>query len=768
MPSARGAPSSQLLPALYAPLLCCCLQGMRVRDLKMAIADKTVNDGARDFDLLIQNAETRAGDFSVGRGLLMMTFSWSGAVNACRGSKQPEPRPPIEGMYKAPQPPRWPKITPPRSPRAHSSTSHGVLSSAVYTNDNELVPKNTRVIVTRQAAAAGKGLRGNAVPKHLTTAGFAAGQAGLLRGLGGGGLGAGGLDGGGPGGGQDSDVARSLSTVSRIAEAAVLPGMEAYARQAAGRAHYAARRAAAGLKEGEELPVRLKGVPQKFQHVNEDGVATLRANDDKFAAQLDRVSDALAPGGAGGEGAGSGGVDYGDALPHALTCPLCKQLVRDAVVLQWAKLSACEPCVRAAMREGDGVCPLTDKKVRAWQDQLVPNKPLRRDAASFALAFAEGQRAKASAAAEEAAAEAAAAEAELLAAGGPDGGAGGRNAGKRVGVDAELDFGSNGGLGLGGGLGAGPGDGFGGFGDLGGGGLYDDFLDDDAAGFSGAAAAADDAPAAAYDPTTAPTGASAAAAAAAAVATAAAGNQGHGAPPAAATPPLPGDEGPRPPVGMPQPLPKREQCREFARGSCARGAACVHAHGDSGPAPSSFGSAQSHTGASPPAGGDPPMGSPPVGPPPPGPPPPGPPPMRGAGLGGYPGEFYPGDGAVMGGKGMVGQQSGWGPGGGQGMGWDAGGKGFGGKGAMMGPGPMMGKGGWGPGPMHQGGWGGDWGGGGGSDWNGGMGKGGWVNGGGMAMGKGGKGGASWEPWGAKRGGPEAVGGELKRGRGEGF
>ena len=174
------------------------------------------------------------------------------------------------------------------------------------------------------------------------------------------------------------DVGRSLTVVGRVAEAAAVPGLDALAAQSAQGKGYKGGKGNQWGKggkgsgpgdngTGEEQRRAPKGVPTKLLNFNEaTGVASVRANDAKFQASRDKATTEAGDDALGGPGS-RGPQDYGDALPPALQCPLCKGLVVDAVVLQWCRTSACDGCVRQAMRTNDSVCPITSEKVNAFE-----------------------------------------------------------------------------------------------------------------------------------------------------------------------------------------------------------------------------------------------------------------------------------------------------------------------------------------------------------------------------------------------------------------
>ena len=190
-----------------------------------------------------------------------------------------------------------------------ATITHALLHSlppTVYTNDNEMVAKNTQVVVRRVAAVDGKGLRHGMAPPVQKGPPQPAAFAVVHDSSEGG-----------------DDVSRTLQVVSRVAEASAVAGPE-------GPTGYRGNRGKGG--KGDDERQGPKGVPQKLLIRTGDGSLSIRADEDKFNQW--RQSSAQA--------AESGPVDYGEALPQRLTCPICKNIIEDAVVLQWAHQSACD------------------------------------------------------------------------------------------------------------------------------------------------------------------------------------------------------------------------------------------------------------------------------------------------------------------------------------------------------------------------------------------------------------------------------------------
>ena len=63
-------------------------------------------------------------------------------------------------------------------------------------------------------------------------------------------------------------------------------------------------------------------------------------------------------------------------LPDELTCPVCKKLVKDAVIIQCCSESFCYECIQEYLCENEFTCPLC-KATDISPETLVPNKALR-------------------------------------------------------------------------------------------------------------------------------------------------------------------------------------------------------------------------------------------------------------------------------------------------------------------------------------------------------------------------------------------------------
>lgn len=63
-------------------------------------------------------------------------------------------------------------------------------------------------------------------------------------------------------------------------------------------------------------------------------------------------------------------------LPAELTCPICKKLVKDAVIIQCCGGSFCYACIQEYLCENEFTCPLC-KETDVSPETLVPNKALR-------------------------------------------------------------------------------------------------------------------------------------------------------------------------------------------------------------------------------------------------------------------------------------------------------------------------------------------------------------------------------------------------------
>jgi len=285
---------------------------MRLLDLKIAIAEKKFGNSRGDFDLVVQQAQTKEA----------------------------------------------------------------------IMNDNTMVPKNTQVIVI-MVPANGKGLLRNISRNKVSQ---------ISQNI--------------PSNQNDyngnDEISKNLSTINRLAN--TQPTYERIGGKGKGASGYNNNHSngrgtgrggggggsgvgsgGSGIIDGEERKA-LKGVPMKFQRFNEEGVASMVANDEKFQHNRDKAIDthntlALS----------SQRSLYGDALSADYKCALCQEAMIDTVVLQWASKNTCDHCIRNLMRENQGICPFTNVKVRGWQDQLIPNKKLRKEINDFAIKFANGQ-----------------------------------------------------------------------------------------------------------------------------------------------------------------------------------------------------------------------------------------------------------------------------------------------------------------------------------------------------------------------------------------
>ena len=63
-------------------------------------------------------------------------------------------------------------------------------------------------------------------------------------------------------------------------------------------------------------------------------------------------------------------------VPDELVCPICKKLVKDAVIIQCCSESFCYECIQEYLCENEFTCPLC-KATDVSPETLVPNKALR-------------------------------------------------------------------------------------------------------------------------------------------------------------------------------------------------------------------------------------------------------------------------------------------------------------------------------------------------------------------------------------------------------
>ena len=63
-------------------------------------------------------------------------------------------------------------------------------------------------------------------------------------------------------------------------------------------------------------------------------------------------------------------------VPDELVCPICKKLVKDAVIIQCCSESFCYECIQEYLCENEFICPLC-KATDVSPETLVPNKALR-------------------------------------------------------------------------------------------------------------------------------------------------------------------------------------------------------------------------------------------------------------------------------------------------------------------------------------------------------------------------------------------------------
>ena len=200
-----------------------------------------------------------------------------------------------------------------------------------------------------------------------------------------------------------------------------------------------------------------RGVPKILQQQGADGFIRM-INDGAILGSF--KDDDKYPSGRGVDGQVDGLVDpeawrelaqYGQEVAKEWACPICKKLLRDAVSLTWivpgqdaCGSMACDVCIRSAMREADGTCPLTKKVVKDFQDKIIPNKPVRKKIKNFVDDFAAKENLRRNQEAEAEAATAAAlteASSDGTGAGAAVVAANGDSLGNNKGTDAILSFG---------------------------------------------------------------------------------------------------------------------------------------------------------------------------------------------------------------------------------------------------------------------------------------------------------------------------------------
>ena len=71
-------------------------------------------------------------------------------------------------------------------------------------------------------------------------------------------------------------------------------------------------------------------------------------------------------------------------LPDELMCPICKKLVKDAVIIQCCSESFCYECIQEHLCENEFTCPMC-KATDISPETLVPNKALRTVSLSYML-----------------------------------------------------------------------------------------------------------------------------------------------------------------------------------------------------------------------------------------------------------------------------------------------------------------------------------------------------------------------------------------------
>lgn len=72
------------------------------------------------------------------------------------------------------------------------------------------------------------------------------------------------------------------------------------------------------------------------------------------------------------------------SIPKELTCPLCKKLLNNAVMIPCCNETSCDDCIRSQLMEKTNFhCPLCNSNL--VPDQLLPNKAVRRSVESYKI-----------------------------------------------------------------------------------------------------------------------------------------------------------------------------------------------------------------------------------------------------------------------------------------------------------------------------------------------------------------------------------------------
>lgn len=81
-------------------------------------------------------------------------------------------------------------------------------------------------------------------------------------------------------------------------------------------------------------------------------------------------------------GLANAAVESAKETPAELTCPICRKMLTNAVLIPCCMESACDDCVRTALIEKSNFhCPLCSQPL--VPDQLLPNNSLRRAVENF-------------------------------------------------------------------------------------------------------------------------------------------------------------------------------------------------------------------------------------------------------------------------------------------------------------------------------------------------------------------------------------------------
>eukprot|EP01119_Soliformovum_irregulare_P020880 TRINITY_DN6831_c0_g1_i2.p1 TRINITY_DN6831_c0_g1~~TRINITY_DN6831_c0_g1_i2.p1 ORF type:complete len:372 (+),score=45.98 TRINITY_DN6831_c0_g1_i2:45-1160(+) len=111
-------------------------------------------------------------------------------------------------------------------------------------------------------------------------------------------------------------------------------------------------------------PTTMYGVPTAFLVETQDGRKEMKPNEREFHKLV--TSDSATT----------------KEIPQALSCPICKQLLRNASLVPCCGETTCDDCIRAELIDHTNFhCPLCQKEISP--DQLMPNVAMRRAVDSF-------------------------------------------------------------------------------------------------------------------------------------------------------------------------------------------------------------------------------------------------------------------------------------------------------------------------------------------------------------------------------------------------